>query len=171
VVNWRYQFRVAFMAVIPVITLIILLNFILITSTVRETERAMSIAPELADFLKEQDRSQAILVLVVSLIFLFGVFLVSLFESHKTAGAAWNIRAKLDRIGRGDLKARVKLRKNDNLADLAWAINRMAAALDERNLREVEILERVLAKIGRDADLQAREEIAGLIKAKQPPVD
>jgi HAMP domain-containing protein len=57
------------------------------------------------------------------IIFLFGAF--SIFITHKLAGPLYAIEKVINRITDGDLSARVKLRKKDDLHELGQAMNRM----------------------------------------------
>ena len=159
-----YQLKVALLAVAMVLTLVVLLNFSLISTAVRNTEATLSVAPEFEEYLKAQDRAQFLLILLASLIFVIGVFLVSILETHKTAGAAVNIRNRLDDIGAGNLEARAKLRKGDNLKELEQAFNRMAETLVDRNWREIEILERLAAGLDQGEDRPAPPETTAEIR-------
>ena len=58
-VDRRYQLTMAFLAVALVLALVILLNFSLFTSAIRETEEALSIAPEFEEYLRAQDRASS----------------------------------------------------------------------------------------------------------------
>ena len=163
-VKRSYQLKISLLVVAVVLTLVVLLNFSLITSAVQDTEATLSIAPEFEEYLKAQDRAQFLLILLASLIFVIGVFLVSLLETHKTAGAAVNIRNRLDEVRAGNLEARAKLRKGDNLMELEQAFNRMAEALGDRNWQEIEILERLAASLEQRQDRPAPPEIAAEIR-------
>ncbi len=163
-VQRSYQLKVALLAVAMVLTLVVLLNFSLISTAVRDTEATLSVAPEFEEYLKAQDRAQFLLILLASLIFVIGVFLVSILETHKTAGAAVNIRNRLDDIRAGNLEARAKLRKGDNLTELEQAFNRMAETLGDRNWREIEILERLAANLDQGEDRPAPPETTAEIR-------
>ncbi len=60
------------------------------------------------------------------------VILVSIFLSHKIAGPIYRIEKFLKSIANGDLSAKLRLRKNDELQDLADAINEMTNDLENR---------------------------------------
>jgi len=159
-VNRRYQLTMAFLAVALVLAVVILLNFSLFSSTMRETEAALSIAPQFEEYLKAQDRAQFLLILLASIVFIIGVFLVSLLETHKTAGAALNIRNRLDEIRTGNYRARVRLRKGDHLLELEDSFNRMAEALGDQTLQEIAILEQLAARMEQARDRPVPQEIA-----------
>ena len=153
-VNRRYQFKVALLTVSMMLVLLVLLNFSLLTSSMKDTEAALSVAPEFKEYMQGQDQVQFTLVLLASLVFMVGVFLVSLLESHKTAGAAVNICNRMEEIRRGTFSARVRLRKDDNLKEIEPVFNRMAETLAERAWNDVELLERMAERLQQAKDLE-----------------
>jgi methyl-accepting chemotaxis protein len=95
------------------------------------------------------------LILAGSLVFLAGVFLVSVLETHRTAGAALKIGRAMERVRSGQLKTRLRLRRGDNLQDLASSFNAMSAALHEKTWEDVEALDAAADRIeheGHDAE-------------------
>ena len=57
------------------------------------------------------------------------VFMVSVIYSHQTAGPAFKLEKSIKRITDGDLAFQVSLRKNDNLKELATALNELLSKL------------------------------------------
>ena len=53
------------------------------------------------------------------------VFMVSVIYSHQTAGPAYKLEISIKRITDGDLTFQVSLRRNDNLKELATALNEL----------------------------------------------
>lgn len=53
------------------------------------------------------------------------VFMVSVLYSHQTAGPAYKLEKSIKRITEGDLTFQVSLRRNDNLKELATALNEL----------------------------------------------
>lgn len=53
------------------------------------------------------------------------VFMVSVLYSHQTAGPAYKLEKSIKRITEGDLTFQVSLRRNDNLKELAVALNEL----------------------------------------------
>jgi methyl-accepting chemotaxis protein len=51
------------------------------------------------------------------------IFIVSVMYSHQTAGPAYKLEKSIQRITEGDLTFEVSLRRNDNLKELAAALN------------------------------------------------
>lgn len=166
VVDGGYQYRAAFLAVAVALLLLIILNLSLVFTT-RETVRVTSaVAPELHAVLAEQDRVQIGLVATGSLVFLVGVFLVSILETHRTAGAAFKIGRSLDRVREGRLDTRLRLRRGDNLQELAATANAMAGALQERAWQEVEWLESVATRLEQAGTDPAAVEAARELRAR-----
>ena len=57
---------------------------------------------------------------------------VTLLISHRLAGPLYRYRRELEEIEKGDLTRIIRLRKNDQLADLGDSLNKMTASLRER---------------------------------------
>lgn len=53
------------------------------------------------------------------------IFIVSIMYSHQTAGPAYKLEMSIKRITEGDLTFEVSLRRNDNLKELAVALNEL----------------------------------------------
>lgn len=53
------------------------------------------------------------------------IFIVSIMYSHQTAGPAYKLEKSIQRITEGDLTFEVSLRRNDNLKELAVALNEL----------------------------------------------
>lgn len=64
-------------------------------------------------------------LLLLVLVNVIIVFIVSIMYSHQIAGPAYKLEKSLNRIADGDLTLEIHLRKNDNLKEVASAINRM----------------------------------------------
>lgn len=60
------------------------------------------------------------------------IFIASIFVSHRIAGPLVRIEKSISEIGDGNLSLIVKLRKSDELQDLAQTINNMTALLKEK---------------------------------------
>lgn len=66
------------------------------------------------------------LFMIMPVIFLFSIWL-----SHRIAGPIYRMKQFLSNVASGDLKSRLMLRKNDELKDMADAINKMVFKLDK----------------------------------------
>jgi signal transduction histidine kinase len=96
--------------------------------------------------LQSQNLLEMVLVLASSVVFICGVFVITVLETHKTAGAAFKLRRHLDQIRQGQYHTRIQLRHDDNLIDLAESFNSMARSLENGVWQEVEALERFAAR-------------------------
>lgn len=147
VVDGGYQYRAAFLAVGVALLLLIILNLSLVFTSREGARSAKAVAPELREMIEAQDRVQIGLVATGSLVFLVGVFLVSILETHRTAGAAFKISRSLDRLREGRLDTRLRLRRGDNLQELAASVNAMAGAMQERAWQDVELIENLASRL------------------------
>ena len=82
-------------------------------------------------------------------------------ETHKTAGAAYNLGQRLEEVGRGRYRTILRLRKGDNLVELETAFNEMSRRLTERTWDEVEKLNQFAAEAAR---LDRGEELAAALR-------
>ena len=127
VVDARYQLRAGVLVGGVALLLLILLNASLI---LQDRAGAAAAASAVRPLLAGQDRASLALLLLGSAVFLGGVILVGVLESHRTAGAAYAIRRAVDAIRDGRQDIRVRLRRGDHLQDLATSINRLAETID-----------------------------------------
>ena len=132
VVDARYQLRAGVLVGTVAVVLLVLLNASLILQDRTTTATAaIAVRPLLAG----QDRASWALLLLGSAVFLGGVILIGVMESHRTAGAAYAIRRAVDAIRDGRSEIRVRLRRGDHLQDLAKSVNQLAETIDAERLR------------------------------------
>ena len=148
-VNRRYQLRTAALVGTVVLVLLVFLNLSIYSSGLSESERIARESPELEAFVKAQDRTLVFLVVLGSMVFLVGVFLVSVLETHKTAGACVNLARRLDDIRDGRYDTALRLRRDDHLVELEPVFNRMARAMQQRTWEDIEGLEDLASRIER----------------------
>ena len=146
-VHRRYQLRVTAVTVGTVFVLLLAMNFALFASNHKSTQTAVQVAPELKSYFAAQDRFQIGLTLLGSLAFLAGVFLLGILETHRTAGASFNLCRCLDQLRDGRYSVRVRLRRGDNLKEIELALNEMADALQERSHRDAAVLDELSDRI------------------------
>jgi hypothetical protein len=132
-----------------VLVLLVFLNLSIYSSGLSESERIARESPELEAFVKAQDRTLVFLVVLGSMVFLVGVFLVSVLETHKTAGACVNLARRLDDIRDGRYDTALRLRRDDHLVELEPVFNRMARAMQQRTWEDIEGLEDLASRIER----------------------
>jgi len=131
VVDARYQLRSGVLVGSVALVLLTLLNASLFVHERPSSTSAAAVQPLFAG----QERSSWILLLVGSAVFLVGVVLIGLLESHRTAGASYSIRRAIDAIREGKSQIRVRLRRGDHLQDLARSVNQLAETIDTERLR------------------------------------
>lgn len=70
-------------------------------------------------------------LLLLVLVNVIIVFIVSIMYSHQIAGPAYKLEKSIQRIANGDLTFEIHLRRNDNLKEVAGAINIMLSRFRE----------------------------------------
>jgi hypothetical protein len=133
-VDAQYQLRSGVLAGTVAIILLVLLNTALVLQQGESSPGSEGTGlgrPSISI----QDRSSLVIMLIGSAVFFGGVVLVSVLESHRTAGAAFAIRRAVDAMRGGETQIRVRLRRGDHLQELARSINLLAETLDAERLR------------------------------------
>lgn len=149
------QLRTSLMTTLVVAGLLLMLNVALLQTTRITTAAITDDTPALAPSLVRADRTRAAVTLGCSVVFLLGFGALRILETHRTYGAAYNLRNRLEEIASGRYRSRVRLRKHDRLKDVAQAVNAVALSLEERERRRVEKLES-LASMASAADAASR---------------
>ena len=145
-INRRRQLRAALLIVVVVALLLLPLNYSLHTVRQQETVTIENANPELAPVMESRDRTELLVGVLASVIILAGVFVLTIIETHRTAGAAFAIVRRIDEIREGQYGTRLTLRGGDNLREIEWPFNAMIDALRERTIGEAEALEELAAK-------------------------
>jgi hypothetical protein len=175
VINWRYQIRANLLSLFLALILLSLLNFSVHVVNQTNTEMVVQSHPELRAVLETKDRKQAWVMALGSLIFLGGVFALGIVQSHKTAGASFGLCRSLGKFQAGDYETRARLRRDDNLVELAVAFNDMADALQARTRAEIEALQAIMAELTKGhppaADGDAIAALRRLIEEKERRLD
>jgi methyl-accepting chemotaxis protein len=127
--------------------LLLLLNLVLAGISTSENRKIISTNPELAPLMAATDRTGGYLMASGSLFILFLVVVRTVVETHRTSGAAFNIKRCLGRVADGDLNTTLKLRPKDNLMELQEPFNRMMHFLRRRASEEKEFLNDFSSKI------------------------
>jgi hypothetical protein len=98
--------------------LLLALNLVLAGISTGETRKIISTNPDLAQHMAAADRSGSLLIASGSVFLLFLVVVRTIVLTHRTSGAAFNIKRCLGRIAEGDLGTALRLRPKDNLMEL-----------------------------------------------------
>jgi methyl-accepting chemotaxis protein len=147
VINREKQLRSAFLVVVVVLLLLVPLNYSL--HAVRQQESATIAAsnPELRPLMESRARIELVVGLLASLVIMAGVFVLTIIETHRTSGAAFAIKRRLELVRQGRLDAELHLRGGDNLRELEAPFNAMTEALRNRAAEEADALEEIADQV------------------------
>ncbi len=146
-VHRSFQLKSALIGVTGMGFLLALMIFILYRVNAQSSRELIEVAPFLRESLLARDRAQLLTLIGGGVLFIAGIFLVEILESHKTAGVVHNVRRRLEELRSGRLSARVTLRKHDNFPELAAAFNEVVAVLKTRAEGDVATLGRLTAQV------------------------
>ncbi len=159
IVNWRYQLRAGLFSVGFTLILLFLVGLNVYFTNKASTEALLVVNPELRSSLEVKDRLQMLELGLGSAVLALAIFTLGIFESHKTAGASFNLRRTLNRLRDGSYNTVARLRSDDNLQELIAPINELARALQAANAAEIETLQAVVEDLGRMTDEPSRREL------------
>jgi len=142
---------------------IFLLVVVNIAFAVMRTSQSMvlsSAAPQLGPILEKQDATFGTMLMVISAIFVVGVVAITIAETHRTAGAIYAVKQRLERVRDGDFQVNLRLRKRDTLRDLVVPFNEMVSSLRNRVVAEADELDRLADEAGDSALAPRLRELA-----------
>jgi hypothetical protein len=142
-IDRKRQMRSALLLAVVVLLLLLPLNYSLHTVRQQESVTIESANPELGPVMQTRDRTELIVGVMASVIILMGVFILTIIETHRTAGAAFAIVRRIDEIREGQYGTRLTLRGGDNLREIEGPFNAMINALRDRSIEEAETLARL----------------------------
>jgi methyl-accepting chemotaxis protein len=142
-VHRRYQLKTALRSVTGTSLLVGLLVFVLNQVNLETSRDLQQMAPFLKQGLRHSDRITFLSLILGGAVFLAGVFVLELMETHRTAGAFQNLRRRLEEIRCGRLVAHLKLRRHDHFPELDKAFNDAVASLRSRTEGEIATLGRL----------------------------
>jgi len=161
VIDRRRQYRAAALTSGLAFILLVIVNT---AFTVLRNSQSMVLsaaAPKLRPVLEAQDTRIGALLLVASVVFVAGVFVITIAETHRTAGAVYALQKAFDRVRMGDYQTLLRLRPRDTLLDLRFPFNDMLISLRDRALKDAGELEQ-LAEEASSGALEAPELVARL---------
>ncbi len=161
-INKRRQLRTAAILLAVAVIFVVLINTMLYLGRKQETAVLIAAAPELEQVLGKYDRNEVILSLLGSAVILAGVYFVTIIETHRTAGAEFNLIRQLGRVADGTYRVQLRLRRGDNLRDVEEPFNRMTGSLAQRAEEDATAMERLAAVLGEDQ----RPETAAAVAAE-----
>jgi methyl-accepting chemotaxis protein len=130
-----------------VLVLLAPLNLVVFLWGAMETQEIIASNPQLAEQMRAIDHRSALLLASASLAVFLIVVVRSIMLTHRTAGAAFNLRRCLNRVGLGDYDTVLWLRAKDNLRQLQDPFNQMMKSLRSRVVEDHQMLEDLAAKI------------------------
>jgi methyl-accepting chemotaxis protein len=163
-VNKPRQLRTAMLIGMLVLILLVLVNVVFHALRTNETNTIVASAPSLKQVMQDYDRNEMLLVILASVVVLGGVFVMTIIETHRTAGAAFNIARQLNRIADGNLDVELRLRKGDNLQEIQAPFNAMVAALRDQATDEVTSLERLAGHVDGFGNLEGAPGVASELR-------
>ncbi len=163
----RRQLRAVVMTTSVVAVLVILVNVGFVLLRISQSSFLSAVAPQLGPVLERQDTTYSWVLLGFSVVLVAAVLVKTIVDTHRTAGAVFALKQRLERVRQGDLHITLKFRRNDNLQDLEQPFNEMVSALRDRALEEATYLDELAAeaaRLGVDGQDIARElqALAGL---------
>lgn len=163
------QFRTAFLTSGLAALLLLIVNTAFTILRDSQTIAISAAAPQLGSTLSQQDSRLSTILILVSIVFVIGVFVITIAETHRTAGAVHATYRALEGVSDGDYLTPLRLRPKDNLRDLREPFNEMISTLRKQALADADALD-LLAKAAMetDADTSAlAEELGGFATKKR----
>jgi hypothetical protein len=162
-----YQVRSAIVAVLGMGFLLIFAAALFHLLTLEHARQLARRAPLLARAASGSDVRSILYLVAVGIVFVAAVFLIEIFETHKTAGVIYKVTRGLKEIEAGRWGARVVLRRHDNFKEMEEAFNSTARALRdhlEQDLHGLQGIEGQLRLIAREFESGNREEALVLLR-------
>ena len=127
-----YQHRVSMMTALMALLPPALFFGIYSLITSEGARRIVEASPELEEMVQVQNRTQNLMILAAVLFYGIGVYLVTLLESHRTAGFVHRVNRHLKNMASGQYHQTMAPRKDDHFLYLAETINRLNGDLRRR---------------------------------------
>lgn len=112
------------------------------------SRRIIEASPALEDMVRIQNRTESLMILAAVLFYGIGVYLVTLLESHRTAGFIHRIDGRLKELSRGKYAGVLTPRRDDHFHFLAVTVNQLSQGLHERAEEELAALDALGENLG-----------------------
>ena len=142
----KRQLRTAIMTTSAATALVILANLGFGMLWTNQTSFLSAVAPQLEPVIEAQETTILFATAALSVAVVLLVLVKTIVETHRTAGAVFAVRQRIERVAAGDLRVNLRLRRNDNLGDLVEPFNRMVASLRDRAETEASELEEMATR-------------------------
>ena len=149
-----------------VLVLLAPLNLVVFLWGAMETQEIVASNPHLAEQMRAIDHRSGLLLASASLAMFLIVVVRSIMLTHRTAGAAFNLRRCLDRVASGDYDTALWLRAKDNLRQLQDPFSRMMKSLRNRAEEDHQMLEDLAGKIEELGHAELAKEIQELAETR-----
>jgi hypothetical protein len=131
-VDRPYQHRLSLMTALMALLPPALFFGIYSLITTEGSRRIIEANPALENMVRVQNRTESLMILAAVLFYGIGVYLVTLLESHRTAGFIRRIDGRLKELSRGKYAGSLTPRRDDHFHYLAETVNRLSEGMHER---------------------------------------
>ncbi|MFQ5670242.1 MAG: hypothetical protein ACE5HD_06945 [Acidobacteriota bacterium] len=126
------------------------------------SRRIVAASPGLEELVRGQDRTESLLILAAVLFYGLGVYLVTLLESHRTAGFLHRVNLRLKELQDGRYDGRLRPRQDDHFTFIADSLNDLSTALKAQTEADLSFLDDLSRNI--DATLDSTASASHLAK-------
>ena len=166
-VDRPYQHRLSLMTALMALLPPALFFGIYSLITTEGSRRIIEANPALEDMIRIQNRTESLMILAAVLFYGIGVYLVTLLESHRTAGFIRRIDGRLKELCSGKYAGALTPRRDDHFHYLAMTINRLSEGLHVRAEEDLvaldslgENLDEVILGLGTGSESLAGQKLA-----------
>ncbi len=131
-VDRPYQHRLSLMTALMALLPPALFFGIYSLITTEGSRRIIEANPALENMVRIQNRTESLMILAAVLFYGIGVYLVTLLESHRTAGFIHRIDGRLKELSLGKYAGSLTPRRDDHFHYLAETVNRLSEGMHER---------------------------------------
>lgn len=134
-VDESIQFKYAFILGLIGLFIGLLISFIFYNYVVSQNRilllSGLNQSETIVNFFIQQQKLLLVKLIAVNVIITLFMFLIGLIYSNRLAGSIFSVRRSLNELSvTGDLSIRFRIRKNDELQDLVYDMNRVMERLD-----------------------------------------
>ena len=134
-VDESIQFKYAFILGLIGLFIGLLISFIFYNYVISQNRvlllSGLNQSETIVNFFIQQQKLLLVKLIAVNVIITLFMFLIGLIYSNRLAGSIFSVRRSLNELSvTGDLSIRFRIRKNDELQDLVYDMNRVMERLD-----------------------------------------
>lgn len=143
----KRQLRAALMTTSLVVVLVIMVNLGFGFLRSNQTSFLSAAAPQLSPVLEDQETVFSLAMVIFSVMLVAAVSIKTIVETHRTAGAVFAVRQRIERVAAGDYHVNLRLRENDSLENLVGPFNTMVATIRDASENEALELRRLADRV------------------------